>query len=90
MTTPNRSLMPVARALPARQQPSLPLVVKRVLPAARRTIAAAAVGLVAEYALRALANRALGSVMRSSSRSQPRTTRTVITEFVIVERIRHL
>jgi hypothetical protein len=90
MTTSNRSLVPLSRSLPARRPPLALVAAQRMLPAAGRTLAAAAVGLAAEYMLRAVANRALGSVARPAAPTAPRTTRTVITEFVIIERVRRL
>lgn len=88
MTSSSQSLVPLTRRLPVRRQ-QFPLVaVERMFPAARRTLAAAAVGFAAEYMLRALANRALGSAVRTAVQpARPsRDTRTIVTEFVIIER----
>ncbi len=88
--TPNRSLIPATRAVPVLQG-TLPVVLtQRLLPAAGRAIATAIVGLTAEYALRSLTNRALASVVRPSKRNPPGATLTVITEFVVIERLRQL
>lgn len=88
--TPNRSLVPLTRAVPVHQR-TLPIVLtQQLLPAAGRTIATAIVGLTAEYALRSLANRALASAVRPSKRNAPGATLTVITEFVVIERLRQL
>ena len=86
-----RALVPVSRPKPPAVRKPLPLVAsERLLPLARRTVVAAAVGFVAEYALRALANRALHSALHRGvlHRAAPTSdvTRTIITEFVIVER----
>ncbi len=87
MTSPARSLVSVARPLPAKR-PSMPLAaVERMLPVARRTVAVAAASFAAEYVLRALANRALGQVIKRNASS---TTRTIVTEFVVIERMRRL
>ena len=87
-----RSLVPVPSRLPAQPKRSLPATIAaNVLPAAGRTVAAAAIGFAAEYALRAVANRALASVVAPSRPPGARVrTRVVITELVVVERMRRL
>jgi len=92
MTT-NRSLVPLpASRLPARARPSLPArVVQRALPVAGRTVAMAAVGFAAEYALRSVANRALASLAAPSRPpAGPTRTRVVVTELVVIRRMRRL
>lgn len=88
MTSPDRSLVPLARPLPARRPPSHLVAAGRLLPAAGRTLAVTLAGFAAEYMLRALTNRALGRVMQTTKRDTSGTTRTIVTEFVIVERMR--
>ncbi len=88
MTSPARSLVPFAQPLPARRPPLHLVAAERMLPAARRTLAAAVVGFAAEYMLRALTNRALGRAIQAGKRDASGTTRTIVTEFVIVERTR--
>ena len=60
------------------------LVRQRLVPLAVRSATAVALGLAAEYALRGALNRLLTPLQRSASA----VTRTVITEVIIVERVR--
>lgn len=79
--------LPARGALPARSLP----VVTRLVPVVQATLVAAAAGLGVEMALRPLAARALGALSRGASAAPTAvagTTRTVVTEFVIRERVR--
>jgi hypothetical protein len=76
-----------ARPLPARR--SLPAVAaERALPVVGSSLAMAAAGFATEYALRLLANRALSSLVQPMRRAMPVASRTVVTEFVVIERVR--
>lgn len=98
-----RASVPNTRALqraagPPALRPSLlgalvPRVGAHVGPAARATVATAAVAVAAELALRSLTNRAITQAV-SPLQATPRrlapqhTTRTVITEWTVIERAR--
>jgi hypothetical protein len=62
----------------------------RLLPAVQGAAAVTALGLTAEWVLRLLANRALGVLATARAESQPLSapaaTRTVVTEWVTIER----
>lgn len=77
--------------LPALRRSGLPAAIgRRMLPVAGSTIAAAAVSLAAEYALRSTVNsavaRALAPVRRAPSSVTRSVTRTIVTEWTVVER----
>ena len=77
-----------SRALAGRSA-LLPAVAARLLPTVTRSATAIAVGLAVEYALRTLATRALRAVAAPLRRSPPAAvTRTVVTEFIVIERLR--
>jgi hypothetical protein len=86
--------------MPARQ--GIGALARRALPAVRASLAVVAAGLATEYALRSLARRVLEPGSRPQS-NEPESravaplsgavmvrTRTVVTEFVIRERIRRV
>ena len=80
--------LPARIALPGRSLPA----VTRLAPGVQATLVAAVAGLGVELALRSVATRALGAVTRGTSAAPSAvmgTTRTVVTEFVIRERVRH-
>ena len=88
---PDRALRLAARrpAAIARGRSRLPaLVRRRLLPLAVRSATAVALGLAAEYALRGALNRLLDSALAPLQRSASAVTRTVITEVIVVERVR--
>jgi len=79
--------LPARLALPARPVP----VVARLAPVVQATVVAAVAGLGVELALRSVATRALGAIGRGASAAPGMvagTTRTVVTEMVIRERVR--
>ncbi len=80
----SRSALPAERGL---AQAAMQLV-----PAVRGAAIAAAVGLAAEFVMRALASRALIAraprVAPSSHTPLPAASRTIITEWVMIERVR--
>ena len=79
--------LPPRVALPVRAVPAL----TRLAPVVQATLVAAAAGLGVELALRSVATRALGAVSRGASAAPGAvagTTRTVVTEYVIRERVR--
>ena len=82
-----RALQRANRALTARRQ-MLPALARRVAPPIARSAATLAVGFAAEYALRSLANRALAKFISPLRHSLPTVTRTVVTEFVVIDRVR--
>ncbi len=77
-------------ALPAER--GLAQAAVQLLPAVRGAAIATAIGLAAEFALRALASRALIAraprVAPSSHPPLPTASRTIITEWVTIERVR--
>ena len=80
--------LPPRLALPAR---ALPAATSRLAPVVQATLVAAAAGLGVELALRSVATRALGALGRGASAAPgvvAGTTRTVVTEMVIRERVR--
>jgi hypothetical protein len=82
-----RALQRANRALTTRQQ-LLPALARRAAPAIARSAATLAVGFAAEYALRSLVNRALGEFISPLRHSLPAVTRTVVTELVVIDRVR--
>lgn len=79
--------------LPALRRSGLPAAIgRRMLPVAGSTIAAAAVSLAAEYALRSTVNsvvaRALAPIRRVPPSITRGMTRTIVTEWTVVERVR--
>lgn len=87
-----RALQPARRrpAAVARRPARLPaLVRKRLVPFAVRSATAVALGLATEYALRGALNRVLDRSLAPLRRSASAVTRTVITEVIVVERVRH-
>ena len=85
------ALVPVVltRSLPVRR--SLPLVARDgVVPALGASLAMAAAGLAVELMLRAVANRVVVAMRAPLERAAPAVTRTVITEWTVVERARRL
>lgn len=79
--------LPAQLTLPARSLPA----VARLAPVVQATLVAAAAGLGVELALRSVATRALGALGRGASAApgaMAGTTRTIVTEFVIRERVR--
>ena len=82
-----RTLQRANRALTTRQA-MLPALAWRAAPAITRSAATLAVGFVAEYALRSLANRALGAFIFPLRRVAPTVTRTVVTELMVIDRVR--
>ncbi len=82
-----RALQRANRALTTHRA-TLPALARRVTPAVARSAATLAVGFVAEYALRSLANRALAAFVSPLRHSVPTVTRTVVTEFVVIDRVR--
>ena len=75
-----------SRALAGRSA-LLPAIAARLLPTLTRSATAIAVGLAVEYAMRTLATRALQAVAAPLRRSVPAGTRTVVTEFVVIDRM---
>lgn len=88
------ALVPVAtpRSLPARRAFDVKARERfgELAPVLAGSIVAAALGLAAELVLRAIANRALAAVLSPVQRAAPMVTRTVITEWIVIERIRRL
>lgn len=86
---PARLPVPARASLPV---PALPSVGARLAPVVQATLVAAAAGLGVELALRSVATRAMGALGRNAVSVAPAsvvgTTRTVVTEFVIRERVR--
>ncbi len=82
-----RALQRVNHALTAHQA-MLPALARRAAPAVTRSVATLAVGFVAEYALRSLATRALAAFISPLRHSMPTVTRTVVTELVVIDRVR--
>ncbi len=82
-----RALQRANRALITRQA-MLPALARHAVPAVARSAATLAVGFAAEYALRSLANRALGAFIAPLRRTAPAVTRTVVTEFVVIDWVR--
>ncbi len=83
----DRALQPAARRAAAvtRRPSRIPALVReRLMPLAVRSATAVALGLATEYALRGALNRLLAPLQRSASA----VTRTMITEVIIVERVR--
>ena len=66
----------------------LALVAATALPALRRSLVVAAVAYAAERALSATVGGALGRLLGPIERAAPAITRTEITEWVVIERIR--
>ena len=96
LPVPTSRPLPVPRALPSLpSRHGIGTFGRRALPALRASLAVAAAGLAAEYALRALANRAFATLVASRDvvpivAPAAVRTRTVVTEFVIRERIRRV
>lgn len=84
---PSRLPVPVRASLPVR---ALPSVGARLAPVVQATLVAAAAGLGIELALRSVATRALSALGRRAvaTPSAVATTRTIVTEYVIRERVR--
>lgn len=83
--SPERALRPAPSRTLATRRPLLPALAARAVPALTRSAGVVAVSLAAEYALRTLANRSLAALGAPARRSTPTATRTVITEYIVVE-----
>jgi hypothetical protein len=84
---PARLPVPLPMHLAVRQLPAA----ARLAPVVQATLVAAVAGLGVELALRSVATRALGALSRGASAAPSTvagTTRTIVTEFVIRERVR--
>lgn len=92
MTLPaDPSRLPVPASSVALPVPRTTRIASRVAPVLRASLVAAAAGLGVELALRAVATRALAGLGRAevdAARSMAGTTRTIVTEFVVHERVR--
>jgi hypothetical protein len=82
-----------SRAVAVRQTVALALVT-RLAPIVRASLLAAVAGLGVELALRAAVTRSLSALglraVEASARSVEATTRTIVTEYVVHERVRRV
>ncbi len=90
-TQQDRTLQPVVRrpaAIAGRPLRLYALARRRLAPLAVRSATAVVLGLATEYALRGALNRLLDRSLAPLQRSASAVTRTVITEVIVVERVR--